>query len=299
MIQALVINDDQVLCQKTATDWLPFALALADIDDLSGQDAYARLGLVALDPSLTTSSAMTTITAAVSLDFISAHDIVCPDVDADHNPLKWIGFRQLITYLPALECQRLSAAIQLLRWQAQTRYCNRCAAALRPHASGERAMVCPNCQLAHYPRLQPCIITLITRVNPVSGRKQILLAHHHRYGSATIDPLYGLIAGFVEVGESLEQAVHREVLEEVNISIDNLRYLGSQPWPYPANLMIGFSAEYLAGINASDTILVQASELSHAKFFDIDDLPKIPIKGSIAYDMIQQVIDDNIAIPNP
>ncbi len=145
-------------------------------------------------------------------------------------------------------------------------------------------MVCPVCRLRQYPRVQPCVITAITRPNPQTGEMQILLAHHHRYGQPSTQLLYGLIAGFVEVGESLEHAVVREVAEEVGIRLTDIRYVSSQPWPFPSNLMLGFRASY-----ASGEIVIQEEELSHADFFDISNLPKIPFKGSIAYDLIAQI----------
>ena len=116
---------------------------------------------------------------------------------------------------------------------------------------------------------------------------QILLAHHHRYGQQKTPQQalqYGLIAGFVEVGESLEHAVVREVTEEVNISLKDIRYVSSQPWPFPSNLMLGFRAAYAGG-----DIVIQEDELSHADFFDLTNLPKIPFKGSIAYALIAQI----------
>lgn len=177
--------------------------------------------------------------------------------------------------------------MQLLRWQADTQFCSRCGAAVRAADSGERAMVCSVCRLRQYPRVQPCVITAITRPNPKSGEMQILLAHHHRYGQTTLPLQYGLIAGFVEVGESLEHAVVREVFEEVGIRLSDIRYVSSQPWPFPSNLMLGFRASYDSG-----DLVLQEDELSHADFFDLSNLPKIPFKGSIAYDLIAQIAEE-------
>jgi len=199
----------------------------------------------------------------------------------------FIAYRLLITQLPFALSDQLSQAIQLLRWQADTRFCSRCAAPVVHANHGERAMVCPVCRLRQYPRVQPCIITAITRPNPQTGAMQILLAHHHRYGQQKTPQQalqYGLIAGFVEVGESLEHAVVREVAEEVNISLKDIRYVSSQPWPFPSNLMLGFRAAYAGG-----DIVIQEDELSHADFFDLTNLPKIPFKGSIAYALIAQI----------
>ena len=209
----------------------------------------------------------------------------------DNDECAFIAYRLLITQLPFALSDQLSQAIQLLRWQADTQFCSRCASPVVDAASADRAMVCQVCRLRQYPRVQPCIITAITRPNPQTGEMQILLAHHHRYGQQKTPQQalqYGLIAGFVEVGESLEHAVVREVAEEVNISLKDIRYVSSQPWPFPSNLMLGFRAAH-----ASGDIVIQEDELSHADFFDLSDLPKIPSKGSIAYELIAQIATEH------
>ena len=127
-----------------------------------------------------------------------------------------------------------------------------------------------------YPRVQPCVITIITK-----GQDEVLLAKNVHNKSN----MYGLIAGFVEVGETLEEAVQRETLEEVGLKLKNIRYMSSQPWPFPSNLMIAFQAEYDSG-----EIKLQEEEISDAKFFKFDQLPEIPFKGSIAHAMIMQVM---------
>ena len=245
-------------------------------------------------------------TLAMTYDYAIAHHVTLPKIlenaelescgltsnNKEKNTLgndecAFIAYRLLITQLPFALSDQLSQAIQLLRWQADTRFCSRCAAPVVHANHGERAMVCPVCRLRQYPRVQPCIITAITRPNPQTGAMQILLAHHHRYGQQKTPQQalqYGLIAGFVEVGESLEHAVVREVTEEVNISLKDIRYVSSQPWPFPSNLMLGFRAAYAGG-----DIVIQEDELSHADFFDLTNLPKIPFKGSIAYALIAQI----------
>lgn len=228
-------------------------------------------------------------TDAISYDYAVTHNITLPNI-AEGSGNAFVPYRQLITQLPVALSDQLSQAIQLLRWQTDSQFCGRCASPTTPAKRDERAMVCTTCHLRQYPRVQPCIITAITRPNPQTGEMQILLAHHHRYGrptSSTQPQQYGLIAGFVEVGESLEHAVVREVAEEVNISLSDIRYVSSQPWPFPSNLMLGFRAEYAGG-----DLVIQEDELSHADFFDISNLPKIPSKGSIAYELIAQIIDE-------
>ena len=137
-------------------------------------------------------------------------------------------------------------------------------------------MACQSGGYNRYRGVNPVVITIITR-----GQKEILLAKNARNKTQ----MYSLIAGFVEVGETLEEAVRRETLEEVGLQIKNIQYLASQPWPFPSNLMIAFKAEYQGG-----EIQIQENELSDAQFFKFDQLPEIPFKGSIAYAMIQHVI---------
>ena len=232
---------------------------------------------------------------AITYDYAITHHIDLPRIleghDSESSPdtdtCAFIAYRLLITQLPFALSDQLSQAIQLLRSQADMQFCSRCAAPVVHAASAERAMVCQVCRLRQYPRVQPCVITAITRPNPQTGAMQILLAHHHRYGQQKTPQQalqYGLIAGFVEVGESLEHAVVREVAEEVNISLKDIRYVSSQPWPFPSNLMLGFRASLAGG-----EIVIQEDELSHADFFDLSDLPKIPSKGSIAYALIAQI----------
>ncbi len=273
------------------THWLP--------NDASRQNEDS---LVEVDANAFTAKA----TIAMTYDYAIAHHVTLPKIlehteveshgltnnNKEKNTLgndkcAFIAYRLLITQLPFALSDQLSQAIQLLRWQADTQFCSRCATPVVSAAHGERAMVCPVCRLRQYPRVQPCIITAITRPNPQTGVMQILLAHHHRYGQQKTPQQalqYGLIAGFVEVGESLEHAVVREVAEEVNISLKDIRYVSSQPWPFPSNLMLGFRAAHAGG-----DIVIQEDELSHADFFDLTNLPKIPFKGSIAYALIAQI----------
>ncbi|RSH33661.1 NAD(+) diphosphatase, partial [Acinetobacter baumannii] len=167
-----------------------------------------------------------------------------------------------------------SRAVQLLEWRRNHKFCSHCGHATEVHPT-EYAMVCPSCRYHQYPRVNPCIITIITK-----GDDEILLAKsiHNKTN------MYGLIAGFVEVGETLEEAVQREALEEVGLKLKNIQYMSSQPWPFPSNLMIAFRAEYESG-----EISLQEDEIADAQFFKFDQLPEIPFKGSIAHAMITQI----------
>lgn len=189
--------------------------------------------------------------------------------------LQLVPIRQLISQWSQLEFEQASRAIQLLEWRRNHKFCSHCGTETEVHTS-EYAMVCPACRYHQYPRVQPCVITVITR-----GTDEILLAKNARNKSN----MYGLIAGFIEVGETLEAAVERETLEEVGIRVKNIQYLSSQPWPFPSNLMIAFKAEYESG-----ELVLQEEEISDAKFFKFDQLPEIPFAGSIAHAMIQHAI---------
>lgn len=128
-------------------------------------------------------------------------------------------------------------------------------------AEQQLMLQCGHCEHHVYPRINPCVIVLITRGD------EVLLASHHRHGKA----FYSCLAGFVEAGESAEEAVHREVMEEVGIKIDNLRYIASQPWPFPSQLMFGYLADYESGEIDADE-----EEIEDAVWFDINDLPLVP-----------------------
>jgi NAD+ diphosphatase len=163
-------------------------------------------------------------------------------------------------------------AVQLVDWDRTHRYCGRCATPTEP-ATGERARRCPACGLLAFPRLAPAVITLIERDG------EALLAR----GRTFPVPMYSCVAGFVEPGETLEQAVHREVHEEVGVELADVRYIASQPWPFPHSLMIGFEATW-----ASGEIVIDESEIVDAQWFRADDLPMIPPGMSIARTLIDR-----------
>lgn len=163
-------------------------------------------------------------------------------------------------------------AVQLLDWRRNHRYCGRCGSPTELVA-GDRSTRCPNCGLHNYPRLSPAVIMTVERGD------EILLAH----GVNFQDKVYSCVAGFVEPGESLEEAVAREVLEETGIAVAEVRYFGSQPWPFPNSLMIGFNAQYAGG-----DIVLEDAEIGDAKWFTPADMPVLPGKISIA----RRLIDD-------
>jgi NAD+ diphosphatase len=162
-------------------------------------------------------------------------------------------------------------ALQLLSWQRDHRYCGRCGQEMGA-AEGERAMRCDSCELLVYPRISPCVITLVTR------GEEMLLAQAARFRR----PMFSTLAGFIEAGESAEDTLRREVREEVGIEVDDLTYFGSQPWPFPNQLMLGYFAEYAAGEIRPDD-----NEIAEARWFHPSELPPIPPSASIAGQLIR------------
>ena len=208
-------------------------------------------------------------------DHVIARDLL--ENEAIPEGYQLVPIRELIQSWSTTEFLQASRAVQLLEWRRNHKFCSHCGHVTEIH-SKEYAMVCPACSYHQYPRVQPCIITIITK-----GDDEVLLAKSVHNKSN----MYGLIAGFVEVGETLEEAVQREAFEEVGLKLKNIRYMSSQPWPFPSNLMIAFHAEYDSG-----DIQLQVEEISEAQFFRFDQLPEIPFKGSIAHAMIMQIIEN-------
>lgn len=187
---------------------------------------------------------------------------------------EWMVMREFFATRSEEEVALASRIKGLAGWLAETKYCSACGEGLRPHES-ECALVCPHCGMVHYPRICPCIIVVIER-----GEEMLLLRHKLRN-----QDIYACLAGFVETGESLEEALRREVREEAGIEITNIRYAGSQGWPFPNQLMVGFYADY-----ASGELKIQESEILEARWFGKNENPASPGRGSISYKLIHHEI---------
>lgn len=194
---------------------------------------------------------------------------------------EFIPYRHIISLIDVHAAYELSAGIQLLLWQKSNRFCGYCGVKTYIN-DAENVITCPACHQQFYPKIQPCIIVAITRSCLDTSNTQILLAQHHHHSNTG---MYGLIAGYMEVGENVEMAICREIMEEIGLTVDNIRYIKSQAWPYPSNLMLGFMAEYVSG-----EIIIDNKELSHAQFFSKESLPLIPPKGTIAFELIRQAL---------
>jgi NAD+ diphosphatase len=169
-------------------------------------------------------------------------------------------------------------ALHLTDWFADNRYCGCCGAAMAPTA-GDRALTCSACDHVRYPRIAPAIIVAVTRGN------RLLLARSGRFPGQR---MFSVLAGYVEPGETLEECVRREVQEEVGVRVRDIRYFGSQAWPFSGSLMIGFTAAYDSG-----RIRADGSEILEAHWFPPDRLPEIPRKISISRQLIDWFVDQH------
>lgn len=167
-------------------------------------------------------------------------------------------------------------ALQIVNWDKAHQFCGKCGSPT-VYMENERAKVCPKCGFRSYPRLSPAVITAIIKDG------QILLAHAKHFSG----DMHSVIAGFVEPGETLEEAVQREIKEEVGLKVKNIKYFGNQPWPFPDSLMIGFTAEYLEG-----EICADGYEIDHADWYTPNNLPPIPSEISIARKLIDWYIEN-------
>lgn len=186
-------------------------------------------------------------------------------------PFSFKPLRGLIAELSATLFDIAGRAFQLLKWDTDHQFCGRCGTVMQ-FFDRDKAKRCPACHLTSYPRISPAIIVAVHR------DEQILLSRAPHFQPNR----YSVQAGFVEIGETLEQTVQRELLEEVGIMVKNVRYFGSQAWAFPHSLMVAFTAEYAAG-----ELRLDAQEVEHAAWFNrTDKLPDLPPSQSIAWQLI-------------
>ena len=211
-------------------------------------------------------------------EWADGRGVCCGELDSSiplPEDLCWEEFREVYKSLDHVVQHPVSRAKHLLNWDRSHRFCGVCG---NPTVPGETEPCrrCPSCGEMYYPRLAPAVIVRITRGD------RILLAHNRNFP----ENVYSHIAGFVEAGENLEQAVRREVLEEVQLEVENLRMFGSQPWPMPHSLMIAFTAECPEGEPVPDGV-----EIEDARWFTRETLPHPPSAGSIAMAMLEEYLN--------
>lgn len=205
---------------------------------------------------------------------IQAFSIEQPVAETDD----WImiGLRASYEYITEEEYRAGGKAFQILYWDEHSRFCPVCGE--RMEQKDPIMKKCPNCGNEMYPPVSTAVIVLIRKGD------EILLVHARNFRGT----FFGLVAGFLEAGETLEECVEREVLEETGLRVKNITYFGNQPWPYPSGLMVGFVADYDSG-----EIKLQDEELSAAGFYSKDNLPEIPRKLSIARKLIDWWLENN------
>ncbi|WP_321428470.1 NAD(+) diphosphatase [uncultured Methanolobus sp.] len=187
----------------------------------------------------------------------------------------FVGLRELNGILGEKLAALAGKAVHIMEWDKNTVYCGRCGTETSLKEK-ERAKQCPKCGFTSFPKISPAIIVMIEKED------KLLLARSPHFPQGR----YSIIAGFVEPGESIEQAVVREVMEEVGINIKNINYFGSQPWPFPDSLMIGFTAEHAEG-----DIKVDGVEIEDAGWYTKDEIPNIPGTNSISGQLIGYFIE--------
>ncbi len=214
------------------------------------------------------------------LGTLDRQECYCAELPKDTIPpvgMAFKGLRELSVSLEEDFFALSGRAFQIAEWDRTHQYCGHCATQTI-QSPEKRAKHCPNCGLVNYPRLSPAVIVLVYR------GEELLLARANRFPES----MYSVLAGFVEPGESLEETVMREVLEETGISVKDIRYFGSQPWPFPNSLMIGFTAVYAYG-----EIVIDHLELADAAWFSKHHLPQIPPKLSIARKLIDSFVSNS------
>lgn len=220
------------------------------------------------------------VAAQEEMELTTLHGVPCravrvaEDAPDGDGAREWMDLRASFDNLPSEQYRMAGKASELLYWSGQTRFCGVCGAPME--TATDISKQCPACGQTVWPQLATAIIVLVRR----GGR--ILMVHAHNFRGN----FYGLVAGFVETGESLEECVRREVWEETRIRVKNIRYVASQPWPYPCGLMVGFCADYESG-----EIRLQAEELAAGDWFSPAHLPQLPGKVSLA----RRLIDDWLA----
>ena len=186
-------------------------------------------------------------------------------MDAKSYHIERKGLRESWTAISEEEYCAASKAMELINWNSEEKYC--CKDGEKLHRHSEISKICPKCGTEYFPRLNPAVVVLVKR-----GEKALLV-----HAKTLRNPVMALVAGFVETGESLEECVAREVKEETSLEIENIKYYGSQSWPFPHQLMVGFTADYKSG-----EIVFADGELTSGEFFTRDNAPAIPSMPSLS-----------------
>lgn len=211
-----------------------------------------------------------------SLGHFNGIEYFCAEINEDipfNDDFHTVSLRQALSMLYPEQYAMGVKAYSVMHWDRNHQFCGRCATPT-VHRVPHFERFCPACSLSFFPRISPSIIVLIHRGD------ELIMAR-----SAHFSPgIYGLIAGFVEIGESLEEAIHREIKEEVGLQVKNITYFGSQPWPFPDSLMVAFTAEYHSG-----ELIIDNAEIEDAGWYRYDNLPGRP---SMSFSIASELLDN-------
>lgn len=249
---AIIFNNDEILTRKTNQEII-----------ITLQEIYQKNYLISNNFHLGT------------LNNLNLHAIELVSTLRTDGTFCWTPVRAILENMSQDLILRITKAKQLLHWNKISQYCGLCGSSTKL-SSFETAKVCTKCENVHYPSGTPAIIVLITRKN------EILLGRSRRFTKG----VYSAIAGFISPAETAEQAVIREVKEEVGLQIEDITYFGSQPWPFPNSFMLAYYARY-----ASGELTIDSNELEDAQWFNIKNLPQLPYRSSIARKLIDYVIE--------
>ena len=199
------------------------------------------------------------------------------DINLGYKSLVEYDIRHLLSILNPDDIVLMGRANQLLHWIRSNKYSGY-SGELNIFNTNEEALYSPGSSLMIYPQISPCVLAMVIRGD------EILLARNNLFPEG----LFSILAGFVEVSESAEETVKREVLEEVNLKVKNIKYHGSQPWPFPSQLMLGFSCEYESG-----EIILDKNEIAEANWYRFDNLPYVPPTTSLSGILIKSFVEDH------
>ena len=197
------------------------------------------------------------------------------NINIGYESLIELDVRHLLAISKPEDIGLMGRANQLLHWIKSNKYSGY-SGKLNKFDIEEEALRCPTSSKVIYPSISPCVLAMVIKGN------EVLLARNNLFPEG----LFSVLAGFVEVSESAEETVKREVLEEVNLKVTNLKYFGSQPWPFPSQLMLGFSCEYESG-----EIKIDEKEIAEANWYNVDQLPLIPPESSLSGQIIRSYIE--------
>lgn len=210
-----------------------------------------------------------------SLGHVNGVDYFCAEIRDDitiEDAFQTVSLKQALSMTHPAQYSMGVKAFTVILWDKNNQFCGRCAIPTihqKPHFQ----RLCPGCQLSFFPRISPSVIVLIHHGN------EVVMARSPHYALG----IYGLIAGFVETGESIEETIHREIKEEIGLTVKNITYFGSQPWPFPDTLMLAFIAEYDSG-----QLIIDHDEIEEAGWYRYDNLPGRP---SSSFSIASRLLD--------